>query len=128
MITHNYKDLHIWRIVEIKFHPLKNPNRTWPDKKAARARPLITVADVPNGVKKSPQRRPPHPLPYSSLPQSANISRHSHSMVEYNLEGATPCASMRSFASSARLTAKPRSQGGLREMGRKDVGLQQNEG
>lgn len=46
MTTHHYKTLRMWRIVRTKPHPLK-PNGTWSDEKAARARPLMRVADVP---------------------------------------------------------------------------------
>lgn len=51
-----------------KTSPLKKPNRTWSDKNAATARPLMTVAGFPNGVNKAPQRRPLTHSPVNPTP------------------------------------------------------------
>lgn len=98
-----------------KTSPLRKPNRTWSDRNAATARPLMTVAGVPKWSEQSSTEKTPSPTLQSvllqSVPECQCLSHHSHSIIACDPEGTTPCTSMRSLTSLARLRARPERKG-----------------
>ena len=116
-----------------KISPLKKPHRTWSDKKAAMARPLVTVAPAPHMEWTKLRREDPAPTLLLQSGPGASLSRITATPL-LNATWKEQHLALAWGPSPAQLDGeqgpreRDRSYSSLNEVGRKGVSPQQSKG